>query len=444
VDRIDPPVLFEGCSMEHQEESVFGHPDPIIAEDFAEDELGIINEINRRVAAANNIVELVDFVFSRLPACMPCERIGIAFVEEQGWRLVSHYHVASFAPLFLIKDFAQDLRGSSLETVIRKQQPRILNDLEAYLAEHPDSVSTKLIVREGVHSSLTCPLLVEGRPIGAIFFSSRQKNAYEARHVRLTLAIAERLSQAAEKAYRIEQLENANRAYMEMLGFVAHELKNPVSSMMTNAQLLADGYLGEVVAEQREKLERIVRQGEHLLDLIGDYLSLARIESADNTDNFALIEDFAGQLIAPALELLAEQVAERRMRIETAYPEKCRSIYGDMALLRIVVSNLVSNGIKYGNEGGLLRICLTQEEKHTEFSVWNEGPGFPPEKQSQLFRRFSRLNTPELMSRKGTGIGLYTCWKVAQLHAGSIRAESKHGQWARFIFRIPNFPPGFG
>ena len=411
--------------------------------DFGSAEREIIDEINRRIAAASTIVELVDFVFARLPACMPCERIGIAFVEEQGWRLVSHHHVASFAPLLLSKDFAQDLRGSSLETVIRQQQPRILNDLESYLAEHPDSVSTKLIVREGVRASLTCPLLVDGRPVGAIFFSSRQKNVYEARHVALTQAIAERLSQAAEKAYRIEQLENANRAYMEMLGFVAHELKNPVASMITNAQLLTDGYLGEITAPQREKIERISHQGEHLLDLIGDYLNLARIESADNTDSFALVEDFAGQLVAPALELLAEQVAERRIRIETVFPEKCRSIYGDTALLRIVVSNLVSNGVKYGNEGGLVRICLKQEEKHTEFSVWNEGPGFPPEKQSQLFRRFSRLNTPELMSRKGTGIGLYTCWKVAQLHAGKIRAESKHGEWACFIFRIPNFPPGF-
>lgn len=429
--------------MEQHDNSVMGTPDRPEEAGFGVAERHIIDEINRRIASSNTIGELVDFVFARLPAYMPCERIGIAFVEEQGWRLVSHHHVASYAPLLLIKDFAQDLRGSSLETVIRQGQPRLLNDLESYLDEHPDSVSTKLIVREGVRSSLTCPLIVEGRPIGAIFFSARQKNAYEARHVALTQAIAERLSQAAEKAYRIEQLENANRAYMEMLGFVAHELKNPVASMITNAQLLTDGYLGEIAAEQRDKLERIVRQGEHLLDLIGDYLNLARIESADSTDNFALIEDFAGQLVAPALELLAEQVAERRMRIETAYPEKCRSIYGDMALLRIVVSNLVSNGIKYGNEGGLLRISLKQEEQHTEFSVWNEGPGFPPEKQNQLFRRFSRLNTPELMSRKGTGIGLYTCWKVAQLHAGQIRAESRHGEWARFVFRIPNFPSGF-
>ncbi len=421
-----------------------GNPDWPEEVGFGVAEREIIDEINRRIASANNIVELVDFVFARLPVCVPCERIGIAFVDEQGWRLVSHYHVASFAPLFLIKDFAQDLRGSSLETVVRKGQPRILNDLEGYLVEHPDSVSTKLIVREGVRSSLTCPLLVDGRPIGAIFFSACQKNVYEARHVALTQAIAERLSQAAEKAYRIEQLENANRAYMEMLGFVAHELKNPVSSMMTNAQLITDGYLGEVASEQRDKLERIVRQGEHLLDLIGDYLNLARIESADSTDGFGLIEDFAGQLVAPALDLLDEQIGERRTRIETSYPEKRRSIYADMALLRIVVSNLVSNAVKYGNDGGLVRISLQQDEKNTEFSVWNEGPGFPPEKQSQLFRRFSRINTPELMRQKGSGIGLYTCWKVAQLHAGNIRAESKHGEWACFTFRIPNFPPGFG
>ncbi len=429
--------------MERHDDSVKGGSSQTGPVALSADQRGIIDDINRRVAISNNIAELVDFVFARLPGCMPCERIGIAFVEEQGWRLVSNHHVASYAPLFLIKDFAQDLRGSSLEAVIRQGQPRILNDLETYLAEHPESVSTRLIVREGVKASLTCPLIVEGRPIGAIFFSTRQKNAYLPEHVALTQAIAERLSQAAEKAYRIEQLEKANHAYMEMLGFVAHELKNPVASMITNARLITDGYLGDIAAEQRDKLERIVVQGEHLLGLIGDYLNLARIESAGNTDHFALIEDFAGQIVTPALELLAEQVAERRVRIETEFPEHCRNVYGDSALLRIVVSNLISNGIKYGNEGGRVRITLKQEDRHTEFSVWNEGPGFPPEKQSQLFRRFSRINTPELMSRKGTGIGLYTCWKVVQLHAGHIRAESKPGEWARFSFRIPDFPPGF-
>ena len=75
-----------------------------------------------------------------------------------------------------------------------------------------------------------------------------------------------------------------------------------------------------------------------------------------------------------------------------------------------------------------------------EFSVWNEGPGFPPQKRADLFQRFVRQNTPDLIRRKGTGLGLYTCWKIVQLHEGRIWADSELGAWARFAFRIPVEP----
>lgn len=408
--------------------------------DFTPAERDIILEINQRVAAANTIVELVDFVFARLPGLLPCDRIGVSFVEEGGQRLVSHYSVASFDAIMLKKGFAQDIRGSSLEMVIHRGVPRIINDLEAYLAEHPDSVSTKLVVREGIRSSMTCPLIVDGRTIGVLFFSALQANAYQERHVHLHLAIAERLAQAAEKAYRIEQLQNANRAYMEMFGFVAHELKNPVASMITNARLLTQGYLGEITQPQREKIDRIAKNGEYLIDLIRDYLNLARVENAEGNTHFIKIENFAEEILWPAIELVREHIDENKMFLECDFPPTPCALTCEAPLLRIVAVNLVGNAVKYGNAGGRLRVSLRVDNGQAEVTVWNEGPGFPPEKQNDLFRRFSRLNTPELMTRKGTGIGLYTCWKIVQQHGGRIWAKSDHGSWASFSFRIPLEP----
>ncbi len=95
------------------------------------------------------------------------------------------------------------------------------------------------------------------------------------------MAIAERLSQAVEKAWRIEELEQANYAYTQMLGFVSHELKSPVASMVTDARLLADGYLGDMPPQQKDKLERLIRKGEYLLDLVREYLDLARVEGGE-------------------------------------------------------------------------------------------------------------------------------------------------------------------
>jgi signal transduction histidine kinase len=111
-------------------------------------------------------------------------------------------------------------------------------------------------------------------------------------------------------------------------------------------------------------------------------------------------------------------------------------------LLRIVTVNLLDNAIKYGNEGGDIRVKAEvlldpKNGQRLRISVWNSGPGFSQSQQDQLFRRFSRLDDPALKSRRGTGVGLYNSWRIVQLHKGRITADSKHGEWAEFSFEIP-------
>jgi len=411
---------------------------------FSAAEQAVIDDINRRIAEVNSIVELVDFVFARVETCLPCDRIGVAFVEEQGRRLASYYAVARYPTLWLGKGFVQDLAGSSLEAVIRDGRPRILNDLPAYLRTHPESQSTALIAREGIQASLTCPLIVDQRPIGVLFFSSLQANVYREQHVALQQAIAERLSQAAEKAYRLEQLEAANRAYQEILGFVAHELKNPVASMVTNADLILDGYLGEVSEAQRPKLQRISDRGRYLIGFIENYLNLSRIEQSEQAPVLVAIPDLAAEVIEPALELLHDQIAQKPMTLEADLGDAAIPVLGDAELLRILTVNLVGNAVKYGREGGRIQVLLRLGEDEATLSVWNEGPGFPPEKRGSLFKRFSRQNSGDLIRQRGTGLGLYICWKIIQLHQGRIWADAELGAWARFTFRLPlgHLPPG--
>jgi signal transduction histidine kinase len=106
-------------------------------------------------------------------------------------------------------------------------------------------------------------------------------------------------------------------------------------------------------------------------------------------------------------------------------------------LLHIVMVNLLSNGVKYGNQGGEMRVRVRCEDGRVAVSVWNEGPGFKEEDRGHLFRKFSRLKSPELMKRKGTGVGLYTTWRIVKAHNGDIGARSELGKWAEFTFEIP-------
>ena len=147
--------------------------------ELSDAERAIVADVNQRIAAAESVEALVDFLSEATQDVCPCDRISLAFVADDGRRLVSHYTRTSYEPVLLTKGFSQDLQGSSLSEVIDRGTPRILDDLEAYFEVHPRSGSTKLLLKEGLRSSMTCPLTVEGRTVGVLFRSSRKVGAYD-------------------------------------------------------------------------------------------------------------------------------------------------------------------------------------------------------------------------------------------------------------------------
>ena len=411
---------------------------PISAE-----ERTLLRTVNQKIAARPSLRDIVDYLFETTQGLIPCDRIGLAFMDEEGRRVTSYYNRASYEPLLIDADYSEDLRGSSLRAVLETGLPRIIGDLGQYASEHPRSNSSRRLVREGVQSNLTCPLSVEGRVVGFIFRSSREAHTYHSKHIELQMAIAERLSQAVEKAWRIEQLERAHEAYMQMLGFVSHELKSPVASMVTDARILADGYLGELSPTQKVKVEGIARKGEYLLDLVREYLDLAHVEGGELELRLQPNVDVGNEVIDPALELMWSQLESHDMHLVMEMPQEPRPLACcDPTLLRIVLVNLLDNAVKYGREGGEVRVTVqVTDSRHVRpealrISVWNEGEGFSMADRNRLFRRFSRLDN-EKKNRRGTGVGLYNTWRIIQLHHGRVSAEAKKGEWARFWFDIP-------
>lgn len=432
-------------TIERQQHGPIRYVDPLGARrSITAEERALLHAVNQKIAARPSLRAIIDYLYEDTQTLIPCDRLGLALVDERGEFVTSFYTRAGYTPLHIDAEYRQPLRGSSLAGVLDSGLPRIIDDLEEYLRLHPGSRSTKLLVKEGVRSSLTSPLLVEGHVVGFIFHSARRPNAYHSRHVELQTAISERLSQAVEKAWRIERLEEANRAYAQMLGFVSHELKSPVASMVTDARLLTQGYLGRLEPEQVAKIEGMARKGEYLLALVREYLDLARVEGGDLRLDSRTGVDVVKDVVAPALDVVRSQMEARHMRLVSELPDEGALLACcDATLLRIVLVNLLDNAVKYGDEGGEIRLsagivdATSDDPGRLRVSVFNEGPGFSPAQRNKLFRRFSRLDDPALKSRRGTGVGLYSAWRIAQLHGGVITADSKHGAWARFTLEIP-------
>lgn len=185
------------------------------------------NEITARVNAGMFFDEVLDHVFEDFEKLIPYDRIGVALIEdsESGKTIVrSRWNRAKYGETLLGKDYAAVLAGSSLEAIARSRRPRILNDLAAYLDEHPHSGSTRLILREGIHASLTCPLVADDRVIGFIFFSSCRAD----QHVELFAQIAGELALTLEKSRAYEDLYLRNEFIKKVFGqYVTNEVAGP-------------------------------------------------------------------------------------------------------------------------------------------------------------------------------------------------------------------------
>ncbi len=232
-----------------------------------------------------------------------------------------------------------------------------------------------------------------------------------------------------------EELETTNRNYMEMLGFVAHGLKNPLSSAILGIYSIKDRYLGPLNDAQQKGLDAVARSLDHFQDMIRNYLDLSRIEKGEMKYRKRRL-DVASEVVTPVVEAHAAGASTAGIVLEAAVPAET-SAFADRDLLRIVVDNLVSNGIKYGREGGAVRIEAGAGGRETWISVRNDGAGIAPGQVPLLFRKFSRIENPEHASERGTGVGLFICREIVEGHGGRITVDSKPGAWAEFRVTLP-------
>ncbi|MEN8165049.1 MAG: diguanylate cyclase, partial [Acidobacteriota bacterium] len=182
-------------------------------------ELQRLAKLTERINSGFLLEEVLQHIFDACRPAIPYHRIGFAALTRDGKSVRARWVCSDSETMEIDRGYEAPLEGSSLARILETGNPRILDDLEAYLRDHPDSESTRRIVAEGMRSSLTCPLVAMGKPMGFLFFSSRRRAAFTDDHVKFFLQIGAHLSLAIEKSRLYsdllntrERLEEANRA----------------------------------------------------------------------------------------------------------------------------------------------------------------------------------------------------------------------------------------
>ena len=406
---------------------------------FSPEITGVLEQIRQTVGIGQTLAEVMEVVWDKTKPVLPHDRIGLSFIENDGQRVTAYYFRTGYDPetVKLGSDYSAGLANSTLQQVLERRSVRIIHDLNQYLRLNPHSHSSKLLVEEGIRSSLTLPLRVEQRNVGFLFFSSKKSCVFTELHARVLLAVSDIIAQSLEKVWRIRKLEESRQDYLNLLGFVSHEMKSPLSALMSVGSTYLKGYMGQVDPLAEKTLKKIMRISGYLINMVNNYLDLSRLESGEMKYAPRPGIGFKEEVLDFAADTVSARAAERGTRVTLEVPEKDIVITGDIDLLRIVAVNLLDNAVKYGDDNAEVKVKLSQQEGTLVFSVWNKGVGFDKEQARKLFRRFSRLKQKGTEDRRGSGLGLYLTWWIIQKHQGRIIADSEPGQWAEFTVYLP-------
>ncbi len=303
-----------------------------------------------------------------------------------------------------------------------------------------------------VASCLAVPVVGHsGEVLAGLFLGHPEPHAFTARHERLVTGIAGWAATAIDNArlYESEQrarsaAERANRAKADFLSRMSHDLRTPLTAIRGYAQLVAEGTYGPVTEMQRVSMASIVRAQEHLLALIRDILSYARIEAGTLHLDLA---DVPVNAMLGGLEALVEpQFAARGLVYEyIPGPPEVR-VRADQERCVQVLLNLLTNAVKF-TERGSVTVSWSADEHRVRIHVRDTGPGIPAHRLAEIFEPFVQGGRTGGggggggdAHRDGVGLGLAISRELARSMGGDLTVESREGAGATFTLELPRAP----
>jgi signal transduction histidine kinase len=279
------------------------------------------------------------------------------------------------------------------------------------------------------------PLMRGGDVNGALVLGfSRQGGAPTAAQVRIAQGISQLASLALENARLVDELDRANQLKSEFVATMSHELRTPLNVILGYDALLRDGAMGELNAEQRQTLLRIHENALQLLTLVTATLDMSRIEAGQVHVDVQLVD--LHEVLAELEAQMYESRSKPGVRFTWTVADDVPLLPTDLVKLKVILSNLVSNALKFTAEGQVTAVAsVAGDSVHIE--VNDTGIGIPASMQTAIFEPFRQGDRSIGERYGGVGLGLYIARRLVEIIGGTIGVESREGIGSTFRVRIP-------
>ncbi|HEX8791285.1 MAG TPA: ATP-binding protein [Polyangiaceae bacterium] len=371
-------------------------------------------------------------------------QVGVVYLLDDADRLVAVQASASDGRAFEHRSFGADGLPRS---VMEKREPLLLRS--AALAEPLPKLDLG-IGQAPLRWVLAFPVAVGDEGAGALVLGGIHE--LDADHESFVNDAARQLAVALHNAWthdrlreksvalaeQGERLTRANRVKTEFLASMSHELRTPLSAILGFADLLMTSPKEQLSPRARESLERIKRNGEHLLALINDVLDLAKAEAGRIEVRMASVN--VGQLARACLAEVASLSEGKELKVVADVGDGTIETMTDAQRVRQILLNLLSNAIKFTDRGEIVLTVRTTADE-VQLAVRDTGIGIPAHAMKELFQDFHQLDVGDGRRHEGTGVGLALSRRLARALGGEIEVRSVEGQGSTFTLVLPRVAP---
>ena len=318
---------------------------------------------------------------------------------------------------------------SVVATAARTRRETRVNDV----TQDPNHLPNPLL--PDTLAEMAIPMVVGDHLVGVLDVQANVTNRFGEIDVQIKTTLAGQVAVAVENARSFEQAREADRLKSEFLANMSHELRTPLNSIIGYSEVILDGVDGELTEDMEEDILAIHGSGQHLLNIINDILDLAKIEAGKmviNREAVHLVE-FAKE-ITRAGQIL---VKDKPVTLNLVESDEVPPVYADPIRLRQIIWNLISNAVKFTEEGSVTVSIGYESESHAFVEVVDTGIGMKKEELPQIFEQFRQVDGSSTRRAGGTGLGLNITRHLIEMHDGAVQVESEYGVGTIFRFTVP-------
>ena len=349
--------------------------------------------------------------------------VGLALLIPFGFKHLGIYQAFLDTPLVLV---------TLIIALVWGTEPAVLSILLGTMAFDIYFLSDKYQLFQGWNESLPLVPFVLAQIVMVVLAAQREKGRRS-----IEAAQEELKDYAGQLEWVNRQLQEANKLKDQFLSMASHELKTPITSIRGQAQigmmrLNKQAELSPELEQLRTALERIEQHTHRLNSLVDDLMDLSTLSSGK-----VKLRASQCDLGEVCREVIDEQQSLSGRVIALELPPTPVPVQADCERIGQVITNLVSNAVKYSTEGSTIQVSVSQSQGKAIIQVHNEGTPIPKDLQADLFEPFYRTPAAQSSSKKGWGLGLAISKQIIERHGGSIRVESSQGKGTTFTIELP-------